>query len=847
VSLTLAACTQSETGTSVGTPTDTTLPVPEVSDLYGGEPKGTELNPQAIVTPVVVYQLSFYGGRAQALEVGSYNLPYNQAFDNDVSSIQVAEGFQLRACLDASLGGACTIYGPGNYDFVGPALNNTFSSLQVTALPLAITDPAAVVYQDFNYGGRSQPLLAGRYNLPYGAALSKDISSLKVAAGFQLKACAAPDLGGTCTVYDPGKYSSLDVVLNDSFSSLEITPYGSGSPVPVVYQNTTYGGRAQPVSAGIYNLPYGQAFDNDLSSLKVPAGFRVRACAEFDLGGPCTLYGPGNYASVGRARNDTFSSLQVLGSLTPGTNPAAANPAAVGAWSAVTPWPLIPIHAALNPDGQVMTWSSVDDDRKNGWYGDDLTQTRSRVDLWNPGAGSHLFIDEVLGSNLFCAGFTHAADGTLITAGGNIGQGLPIRSSFAYNYTTGVWKRLADMSQARWYSSATNLSNGEILAIGAYTDLPEVFDGVSWRTLTGAQEPAYNVFYPWTQAAPNGKVFYAGPHPSLSFLDTAGTGHIDYKGQRDTLIRDYGSYAMYDTGKLLVAGGNKSDASAGVIDINTDTPSVAATGSMKYGRRQHNLTLLADGQVLATGGNSNGTDLIDLNAGVYPAEVWNPTTGLWKELQPLKITRQYHSFGLLLPDGRVMVGGGGYCCDTKEAPNNASIDNPNVEYFSPPYLFDVTGAAASRPAINAAPAKLEYNVPFDVNLSSLGAGSRIAKLHLIRLGSVTHSVNMEQRLTPLAFTTQGLAAQGRTLKATSPLNANITPPGYYMLIAVNDQGVPSVARMVQVGTSTWTAGGIMNKQTAFEKTLPEGPIENPVAVRTSSTTLKVNTDLLGKQ
>ena len=101
---------------------------------------------------------------------------------------------------------------------------------------------------------------------------------------------------------------------------------------------------------------------------------------------------------------------------------------------------------------------------------------------------------------------------------------------------------------------------------------------------------------------------------------------------------------------------------------------------MAFGRRQHNLTVLADGTVLATGGNSSGAGLVDLNAGVYPAELWNPATGQWRTLAAMQITRQYHSTALLLPDGRVLSSGGGICgtCD------QVGYLAKNAEVFSPP-------------------------------------------------------------------------------------------------------------------------------------------------------------------
>ena len=64
---------------------------------------------------------------------------------------------------------------------------------------------------------------------------------------------------------------------------------------------------------------------------------------------------------------------------------------------------------------------------------------------------------------------------------------------------------------------------------------------------------------------------------------------------------------------------------------------------------------------------------------------------------------------------------------------------------------------------------------------------------LVRLGAVTHSVNMEQRYVPLSFT-----ADGGAVNAIAPANANVAPPGIYMLFVINADGVPSVARMMRV-------------------------------------------------
>jgi hypothetical protein len=286
--------------------------------------------------------------------------------------------------------------------------------------------------------------------------------------------------------------------------------------------------------------------------------------------------------------------------------------------------------------------------------------------------------------------------------------------------------------------------------------------------------------------APDGKAFYSGPDQTLRKLDTTGTGSWQTFAQRDPINRDYGGHALFAIGKMLVAGGGPSTKDARVVDVNGATPQVSTTAPMAYGRRQHNLTVLADGTVLATGGNSSGASLVDLNAGVYPAELWNPATGQWKTLAAMQITRQYHSTALLLPDGRVLSAGGGICgtCD------QVGYLGKNAEIFSPPYLFQADGTLAPRPTIDAAPATTTYGAQLEIATASPAS---IRKVALVRLGAVTHSDNMEQRYIPLSFT-----AGATSLTATAPANANVAPPGLYMLFIIDANGVPSVARMVSV-------------------------------------------------
>jgi hypothetical protein len=466
----------------------------------------------------------------------------------------------------------------------------------------------------------------------------------------------------------------------------------------------------------------------------------------------------------------------------------AADPGEVGQWGPLEDWPVVGIHVALLPNGKVLAWDASN--LLDQSYDKTTDHTFTRVTVYDPATGTQTPA-WVNGHNIFCAGFAHLTDGTLFTAGGNADvDSNGIVQTYTFAHTSNLWTLSPYVMEfPRWYPTVTPLTNGEMLITGGRPWLPEVraTDG-RLRTLSEAWMDV--PYYPWMDVAPDGRVFYSGPDDNLRSFDPSGTGTWQSYGGRDGINRDYGSHAVYDVGKILVAGGGSSTNDARTIDFNGSTPRVSATSPMAFGRRQHNLTVLPDGTVLATGGNSTGAYQIDMHGGVFNAELWSPATGQWKTLAAEQITRQYHSTALLLPDGRVLSSGGGICgrCD------EVGYLGKNAQIFSPPYLFkkDGSGQLAPRPQISAAPSALGYGVSFTITTPNPDS---IRKVGLVRLGAVTHSVDQEQRYVPLSFS----VASGQLI-ASVPANANLASPGYYMLFIVDSAGVPSVAKMVRLGS-----------------------------------------------
>ena len=245
--------------------------------------------------------------------------------------------------------------------------------------------------------------------------------------------------------------------------------------------------------------------------------------------------------------------------------------------------------------------------------------------------------------------------------------------------------------------------------------------------------------------------------------------------------REYGSAVMYRPGKVLIVGGSdvpsgRPTNSAETIDLNGGSPAWSYTGSMVSARRQFNATLLPDGRIVATGGTS-AAGFSDPAGGVHAAEMWDPATGRWTTWASNVVTRVYHSTTILLPDGRLLHSGSG---DGGNLPREL-----NAELFSPPYLF-----RGARPRIDSAPSVVSYGERFDV--ASTDAGTVVAA-SWVRLSSVTHAFDQNQRYLQLGFER---SPSGVTV--TAPSSANLAPPGHYMLFLLNGDGVPSVARIMQV-------------------------------------------------
>jgi len=156
----------------------------------------------------------------------------------------------------------------------------------------------------------------------------------------------------------------------------------------------------------------------------------------------------------------------------------------------------------------------------------------------------------------------------------------------------------------------------------------------------------------------NGQVLVAGGGnttilPSAELYNPA-TGQWVVSGSMTT-ARSNHTATLLPNGEVLVAGGvsNGSSCTASAELYNLSTGQWTTTGSMTKPRANHTATLLNDGSVLVTGAFCSGGSIYPDNT----AELYDPSTGTWTATGNMNVAR-VNTAATLLPNGQVLISGG---------------------------------------------------------------------------------------------------------------------------------------------------------------------------------------------
>ena len=509
-------------------------------------------------------------------------------------------------------------------------------------------------------------------------------------------------------------------------------------------------------------------------------------------------------------------------------------PSEVGRWTR-GPFeiPHVAINAVMLPTDEVMFWGrSFPDEPMN----------RGHAALWNTtkGFGSAAFTEVppppidpdgpapqgIDTAPLFCSGQSLLASGEVLITGGNrvwpdqfSNDGYTnfggLNRAFTFNPWTRVWTEQPRLNAGRWYPGQVELPGGKTVILGGYTGEPP--GGVINRDLevfTPASQPGgvgeldvvpsasrTTALYPHLFTLPNSNVLLAGP----GRLDSAVLRTTDYTWQplpRPSRTRTGGN-AVLDPGpptgswRVTQVGGfpnwktpdgtHPATRTTETISAKYPTHGWRSGASLNLSRSYQNTVLLPDGSKVVVGGGTgftivNEKHAIDSTGERRQVELYDPATDSWR-LGPAQVEdRGYHATALLLPNGAVWSAG-----DDKYPlePGGGWELTDTAEIYSPPYLFQ-----GPRPRIVSAPSQLRWDDVFSV---SVDPGVPVDSAVLVAPGATTHGADYSQRVVKLRVR----RVQPGGIELVAPPKAAVAPPGYYMLFVLR-QGVPSIAKWVQV-------------------------------------------------
>ncbi len=425
------------------------------------------------------------------------------------------------------------------------------------------------------------------------------------------------------------------------------------------------------------------------------------------------------------------------------------------------------------------------------------------------------------GGDLFCSAHCWTAAGDLFVAGGTtrypeVGSYQGGRLVYLYKPDIGpdgTWARQPDLLANRFYPTVSLLGNDQILVLGGTSDMAahmrndyEAFDPATatWQDVGGSRLIAGPGFpaddfqlYPRAVLLSTGELFIGGMGGYSSKVDhlnapgswiptSAGTFPFRYY---DALVLHPNVNGIQDV-VWKIAGEAFNETSSVGPTANVQSCWAGAGSApdwnwrnapfLKGKRSQFNAVLLPDSSILVVGGRTNpGGGLV--GSFTKTPEIYKPSQPGWTELAQAVSYRDYHSTSVLLPDGRILVGGG-------------EARTWDYEIFVPPYI----ACGWPRPVITSAASTMDYAsvnpAPVVIQHQQLPRGGQVAKVVLMRAASTTHHSDSDQRYVELSV----VQKTPTSISVTPPWDSNAAPRGYYMLFVVTKAGIPSEASWVRL-------------------------------------------------
>lgn len=231
----------------------------------------------------------------------------------------------------------------------------------------------------------------------------------------------------------------------------------------------------------------------------------------------------------------------------------------------------------------------------------------------------------------------------------------------------------------------------------------------------------------------------------------------------DVVVRLGGELRTYN-GSCVQQTNGETDSTESCDGAGNDPGWTWSAGpTMVHPRLFPNAVLLPDASALVVSADKPS----GLGTPTYQAEVLEDGSSSWRALSSAQVRRGYHSAAVLLPDARVLVGGG----ENREA---------DYEIFLPHYLTN----GAERPQLVNPPATLdmEYGLEYELDFEEPSDGVDVERVVLMAPASVTHHSDMHQRYVELDVS----GSTSTSITFDAPPSSAHAPRGYYMLFLVTN-------------------------------------------------------------
>lgn len=397
----------------------------------------------------------------------------------------------------------------------------------------------------------------------------------------------------------------------------------------------------------------------------------------------------------------------------------------------------------------------------------------------------------------FSAGVVQLSNGNLLVAGGENDSDASLKDVGIFDYQTETYTATGSLINGRWNPTTLLAGDGRVYAFGGQIepggglegndDSIEIYDPNSgtWTLLPSSHNMPgqYEEAFSRIHLMPDGKFFFSGHLATTSLYDPVAGSWSTVGNTVLNLDRGESGSVRLQSGEILIMGGIDMVTESGNVYATAETIDLEGSGqwtqvaTMNRQRAFFDATVLPDGNVFVVGGEtSDGTSTIP--------ELYNVAANTWTDMKSHALSRFDHASALLLPDARVIVGGGDASSQNVTGLYN---ETGSYEIWSPYYLY-----STARPVISEMPETSSYGQKITLTYSSEVAVDRVV---INKSGSGTHGFTFNQISVPVTLEEN----TGTSASFTVSSNSNLLPPGYYMVFLMSTDNVPSVAKWIKIG------------------------------------------------